>query len=272
MVSETFKDAGRTASATRVFECVAQGFAPADEALSASAGGVEVPGDDDSFSATRVNCRVTDRNVERKTPSHFTVTIEYSDPTSGKTEKMLIGADAGIDESKEVMWVEYAMDESDPPKPVRTAAGEPFEQGPQRPVSIKVFNYTKYVNAATKANLEAADDTVNAGSISIKGKTRLPDTCWLDVSGFEQVGANTHKATYQIKYNRRGWIDRPLHIGHYELIDGKPQPIPDALGGTIGKGWPLNENGTRKTNITDTPETLLFRPFAANAWSGVPLS
>jgi hypothetical protein len=40
----------------------------------------------------------------------------------------------------------------------------------------------------------------------------------------------------------------------------------------VTKPWPLNSDGTKKANPTDTIEYLTFQPYAKSAWAGVPLS
>jgi hypothetical protein len=274
-------DANGTAQAKRDYFCEADAPFALDAALSASAGGVTVAARSEAFSGSRPRCKATKRDVERHTPTQATVHVDYSDPTGGESGTDLLALPAKFKETYEQELEEYLWDYDTTPKAVVNAAGEPFDKQPERLKHVKVYTITKYVNGTTKAAIEAAIETNNSGTITLRGINYTVDLLLLANADFEDVESNVYHATYVIKYKKGKWKDVGLNMGYSELLSGFPDggqrrriKEQDNAGNDVDvtKPWPLNSDGTAKTNGNDLPEELIFWPYPQAAWTGVPLT
>jgi hypothetical protein len=255
-------------------------FVESDAALAADDGTQAVPARRESYSAGRPRCRVIEREVTRVNkacPNQFVITVSYEDPTDGSDTATLLSLPADIKQSYEQLLEPYTLDAEG--TPCTNTAGQPFDQFPERPSKVKVYQIKKYVTATGKSNIEAAANTNNASAKSIDGTSHPTDTLVLcdptfdEVEDEDGVGTGVYEANYTIKHNPNKWIDEPLNVGYQELVGGD---VEDILGGDnkpVQRPWPLETDGSAKaTNTPSDFDTLTLYPFPQHAWTGVPLS
>lgn len=271
IIKDSFADALRSTTAERVYYAEADGPVDADLALAASFGGVSVPAKGEAFSLTRLYCRAISRRVERLSPTQFNVTVNFEDPTDGTVEEEadLLTQAAKITQQSSNTMEQYTVDADD--VQVRNSAGEPFDTFPERLSSGVVYTIRKYVNAATKVLIEAAERTTNAGAKTILNRAHAADTLLLAGVTFEAEGT-LFLATMTIEYLPEGWADIVLDVGFREKVGGVWQAIKLPDGSAIARAWPLNADGTKKTNADDAADAITFYPYEQHAWTGVPLS
>lgn len=281
--NETFEDTPFNFNGTylsigkgqKVFQCKSDVPTTCAEALVADDGTNHIPAYDESFSPERANALPTSRQAKHINNSsrHFEVTVNFADPTGGQPEEDLLALPAKISSTGINGTEEYTTDAED--TPVRNSAGEPFDQFPQRLTSGRVYTIEKYVNASTKADIQASEHTNNSGAMTIDGFVHDENTLLLNNASFETFGS-VYKATITITYNPREWTDKPLNVGFSELDAGERRDITqkdaDDNDVPVTKPWPLNPDGTKMASPTDVPDELTFYPYPLNNWVGVPLS
>ena len=276
LTKDSFADKGDgSASAERVYYAKADAYVTGDAALAASFGGVAVPAQAAGYSVSRPYCRVTDRKVERLSPTQFNITVTYAAEAGGEAEaeEDLLAAAARISQSADNTLEAYTVDAEG--VQVRNKAGEPFDTFPERLGPGRTYTIRKYVNAATKAQIEAAERTTNNAAKTIAGRSHAIDTLLLAEASFEEEGT-IWLTTLVIRYQPGGWADKALNVGFTEIVSSasKAITVDDGTGKQIPtpRAWPLNLDGTKKTNADDTAEVLTFYPYPLGAWTGVPLA
>lgn len=277
-LTETIDRAGSVrASVSARYLCVSDAAVNQADFLTASAGGVEVPGLLAAYDPTnRPHLRVRKRTVTQETSHKGFVEVEYEDPTDGSSSGDLPSKAARISTRAESYTEGYVVDAEG--SPVVNTAGEMFDQAPERQAGIKVYVIRKYVNATTKALLKDAWNTNNSSPFTIDGDEWLEDEGWFADYTFEQVdGSSLWDATITIKCKTGGWVDTPLNVGYREASGRDIKVDTDGTldfegGEPVAKPWPLDESGEAKTGAPPTADTLLFYPYERHAWTGVPLS
>jgi hypothetical protein len=131
-------------------------------------------------------------------------------------------------------------------------------------------------------------NTVNDGAVVIDGVTYAAGTCKLspitatkqtekiNVNG-TQVTVVYYRRTMTIKARHEGWDHLVQDVGVNEKTTVTStngpvvqiKPILNSIGVQVKKPWPLDGNGKAKPNVTDTPETLTFKPYTRMSWSGL---
>jgi hypothetical protein len=275
LVETQAADGSIRASVPSVYYVEADAVITLDAALTASFGGVTIPAMAESYSVTRPNCRCRKRSVEFKTPYQATVKCEFEDPTNGASLVALPSQSARISSSPESFTEGYQVDAEG--SKVVNAAGEVFDNPPQRQAGVKAYQIKKYVNATVKAQIAAAWNTNNNAEITIDGDTWAADEGWLYSYSFEPVdGSTLWDATIVIKCKVGGWKDQPLNVGFRDNTGAdiriKKSVGPDPDGELVSKPWPLDETGAAKAGTNPTPDALVFYPYSQNAWAGVPLA
>jgi hypothetical protein len=260
----------------RVYHAQSDVPASVDDALGASAGGVTVDRPGDSYSNAKPNAIAKHHTSKRLSPRHFEVTVEYSDLSGGLEAGELQATPLFISSSGLQTTEEYAIDAED--FPVQNTAGEPFDRLPSRIAPGRIYRIEKYVNAAGKAIIESVEHTNNDGTVVIDGFVCGENTLLFVNASFEafKAGAETmYKCTAEIAYNPRGWVDKVLNVGFSEIADGNRKDITqkdvDSNDVPVTKPWPLNQDGSKKSSPTDTPDYIEFFGYPLADWSGVPL-
>lgn len=295
IVGEEFTSENGKSTGTIVYHATADGFAWAADALSADDGTVAIPEEGDSFDEDRPWIRVIRRTVKRvlgNSPNKFEITVTTSDPTGGDlppggVEEDLLSKAATWTESDEEVMEPYEIDEDD--EQVVNAAGERFDQMPERPSGVTVYTIGKYVTADQRLAIKAAKRTTNNAALTVLGEARGIDTLYLANASFELV-VNIYKATLTMKYKPGGWKDKILNVGFSEMIeytfdqdDGrgpvteyfrfaimevaerKSDGTPKRLA-PVARPYPLNADGTKRSAPDDFGDPLEFRPFDSATW------
>lgn len=273
VVKDSFHDdwENGVARATRVYYAKSDVPVAPDAALSASHDGKTVAAGGESYSAARPLCQVVHREVRRVSPRQFEVTASFSDPTNGTPD--LLTQPAIITRRALGAMEEYTMDESSPPKPVRTEAGELFQRGPERPVRALLYTIKKYVTPATANQVWPSLFTTNSAAKVIKGFNHAANTLWLADLQDESVTTGILALTVVAEYRPNGFKNKALHAGYYHIdANGDSVRILDANGEPSTKEWPLNPDGTKKASRDADVDELEFTPFKSSSWAGVPLS
>ena len=217
--------------------------------------------------------------------THFEVVVEY---TSGE----FIGPPGNpLDRPPEITWgnteatAPYFIDRSNPPKPVVNSAGDPFDQFLEREEGEMVITITINEETHDAADADTYSHTINPGPVLIDATTFAAKTLKLSpiqatkvTERVEENGAvqtfTYYRRTYTLKARRQGWDDKPLDVGTNEkvgdLANGfKLRPIVDGTNLPVKRPYPLNGEGRRKPNPTDTPAELEFRPYELKDWAGL---
>jgi hypothetical protein len=281
LVKDSIRDSLRQGSVrgvgVKVYEVESDTPITADEAIVANDGTTAVDGYGAAFSASRPNCKLTDREMtERRSAYQCQVTVTFEDPTDGSSLASLLAKPARIRELDESWMEEYTKDHDDPPKLVRNVVGEPYDRGPERLEGIVVYEVKKFVNAATRAQIRAARRTNNDAAKTINGVVHSIDELVLWSATFEPVDT-IYDATMLIKYKVGGWKDETPQYGFRYWESSAPggkkfAAILDAFGERVSVAWPLSADGTKKSNADDDPAIETYWPYPQHDWAGVPLS
>ncbi len=182
-----------------------------------------------------------------------------------------------LDKPLEVDWdftdarEKYFYDRSDTPKPVLTSAGETFEELLERDTGSLVATITRNIDGNAYDPAVAIDykDAVNSTAFKLEGKQIAVGQAKL-----KAYTASAKKTENQITYRVARWViefrkswddvieDRGLR--EKKTVAGKvilapimhlQPPVP------VEKPWPLDGAGVKKTNASDTPSTLTFKPY-----------
>jgi hypothetical protein len=272
------------ASASVVYYCESDAVTTLDAALTASTvstGGMVIPALNSSYSTGRPYCRCVKREAEWISPTIKHVTCDFEDPTDGSSSAGLLSQPAKIGEGNESCQKAYQVDAEG--NAVVNAAGAPFTNPPERQEGSKVYTIEKFVNATTKAAIDAAYLTNNEASVTIKGTTWAADELWMTDCSYQDVdGSTLQKATYVIKTKKGGWSDTGLNTGFRDangleiMIGPDGEPVdragePDATGELPSEPWPLDESGIAKP-AGEVADALTFWPYVRASWSAVPVS
>lgn len=227
-----------------------------------------------------------DVDVRGPSDRHFEVMVEFTTLGPNDPDDNPLNQPWGFAFSYQDTTENYFIDQSTNGPggvgvPVVNAAGEAFEQFYQRESGILTITMTR--NEATHD--AAADDqysnTVNEGDVTLDGATLLAGKVKLSpigaVKSYKKMRNNTtltyYAKTYSFKARHEGWHDAPLNVGYNELTGQKTlntqglKAIVDSNGMPIKKPWPLDVNGQKKPNATDTPDALDFQPYLTMDWS-----
>lgn len=266
------------ATGSVVYYCESDTVTTLDEALLAATTGtraMSVPTLNSSYSAGRPYCRCVKREVEWISPTIKHVTCDYEDPTDGSSATNLLAQPAKIGEGHESCQKAYQVD-AEGTKVVNTADA-PFTNPPERQEGVKVYTIEKFVNAATKAAIDAAYNTNNNAAVIIKGRTWAADELWMADCSYQDVdGSTLQKATYVIKGKKGGWMDVGLNVGFrcaggMEIRVASDGSVDYVNGELPSEPWPLTEDGYAK--VAGSPaDALLFWPYSRSSWASVPVS
>lgn len=252
-----------------------------DAMLLASFDDVTIPALRSSFSLTRPNCRCRSRKVERISPTQGQVTCEYSDPTDGSATATLAAKPARISRGTESHAEGYHVDAEG--NKVVNAAGEAFDQLPERQAGVRVYTLKKFVTTAVCDAIDAAWNTNNNAAKTIQGRTWQADELWLYDCSFESVDdSGLWDATVVIKAKVGGWKDIIPNIGYREK-NGRRIKLRDTGAGVVldyvngeepDKPWPLQANGEAfgPSEAATSIIPLEFWPYTRHAWTDVPLT
>jgi hypothetical protein len=165
----------------------------------------------------------------------------------------------------------YFIDQDDPQKPVVNTAGQPFEMFLERDKSSLTVTVTRNLASFPGATAFAYIDTVNSADITVDGVTIPAGSAKMGLisCGPEQVrnGTTYREVKYPMKL-RPTWDDVIDSYGLQEKVSGKLRPIVDGTNLPVSKPWPLNEDGTKKTNPDDAAFQITFRPFVRASFAG----
>jgi hypothetical protein len=209
------------------------------------------------------------------------IVVTFEDPTDGQLVVSLTALPARISSRGTSVMEEYVVDYDVPPKYVRNASGEPFDQGPQRKGKTRLYTIRKYVTLATLFALSNAEDTNNDRPQLIRGFLYDEDELLLSDVDFDDVQGNPgiFDASFTVEYKKGGWKDLALNVGYSELGGTGRVPITEKLNAgqsdeqlvPVAKPWPLDKDG-HKLGPNDQPIVLEFWPYPQSSWSGVPLA
>jgi hypothetical protein len=205
--------------------------------------------------------------------SLFEVKVSYDDA--------IIVFENPLDEPDDIVWgasdgtATFFVDKSDPPKPVVNTAGQPFEQFQERDDGELVVTINRNVADFDPAVSLAFKHTLNDDVITIDGQTiaaRKAKIGIITAGGKQKRNGTTFRVmTIPIKL-RANWDITLDNYGFSQLVSGKPLPIVDAAKQPVTKPWPLNADGTKKTNSTDTPATSTFVKYDDTDFSSLSLT
>lgn len=223
---------------------------------------------------------------------HFEVQAEYTipDPSDDQNDTNPLDRPAEIQWSPSETTEPYFVDESDPPRPVVNAAGEPFEQFLEREAGELTITITRNEETFNAAVADTFSHTVNAAAVTIDGTEFAPGTLKLSPIQAQKVSEKWHylgldrpivyyKVTYNLKARHQGWTHDVLNVGFNERVqvqeteNGQPvtryklRPLVDATGLPVRKPQPLTAEGRAKASPTDPPDVLAFYPYRLKDWT-----
>lgn len=219
--------------------------------------GDEYPGDDTRYAKRKGVKALGDGLL-------FEVTVEYDD------ELIVFGEDP-LEDPDIIEWPSiegteaWFIDKSETPKPRVNTAGQPFEHFGERDAGDIFVVVTRNLESFPVATAIAYRNAVNTDAFTLDGASIGVGEAKMGMmtGSAKQVrnGIEYVVVKYPMKL-RADWDDKIGSYGFQELVSGK---LKDIVKGTpptkVDKPWPLNENGTKKTNSTDAPFEIVFKPF-----------
>ncbi|MEM7806506.1 MAG: hypothetical protein AAF561_00155 [Planctomycetota bacterium] len=165
----------------------------------------------------------------------------------------------------------YALDLSDPVKPVVTSAGQRFAELPTREGSSIVATIRRNVASFDFAQALQYNNAINTDAFTVDGVSIAARQAKLQITGVSEGknlnGTSYREITIQLKF-REDWRDNKADRGTKQLSGGELVPI--VAGDTnqpVEDDWPLDGSGAAKANSTDEPATLEFKAYAELAFS-----
>ncbi|HEV7299205.1 MAG TPA: hypothetical protein VGN72_07560 [Tepidisphaeraceae bacterium] len=278
-------------TAKRVFVAISDTPTTTVAAETATVGAASIParGAGHPHDATRKVTSIsasTEKDGKRKV---FTVEVGYSDKINVVTvEPNPLNRTADVTWDFDDSTEPYFIDKSSTPKPVVNSAKERFEQFLERETGSLTATITKNIptsGAGSYSVVAALDlkDTVNAGSITVDGvpvpagKAKLKS--WT-VGGVQTETVNGVAVTYRqskVLYQFRSSWDHVVEDRGFNEKDGTTGKLKTIVKGDkdptpVETAWPLDGAGAKKTNISDTPAELTFKPYASVAHTSLPLA
>jgi len=108
---------------------------------------------------------------------------------------------------------------------------------------------------------------VNSASFTLNGLS-IPARWALLTVHFESKeyqGSTYYELHYNFQIKRGEWRTKTPQYGFYQIVAGERKEILDANGKPVKKPWPLNSDGTKKTNPDDAPyilEEMIFPEYS----------
>lgn len=143
----------------------------------------------------------------------------------------------------------------------------PFDQLPQRDGSTRVITITKVVASTTTLATYSDFDEVftNSGSVTIDGVTyaagTLKGTPPVLSAVQEQDGTLYRQLVTTLRYRKAGWNDKYESRGVFELAGGVLSRIADDDGVPVESTWPLNADGSKKSNPATPGAEIDLQPY-----------
>lgn len=198
------------------------------------------------------------------------VTIEYGTPSGGTSDPNPLARPAVVTYASDERTEPYFMARNKDGNlaSVVNTAGERPDGFFERECGTLVITVQKNQDTFDPVAMAAIQYTTNSGTVTIDGKGYAAGTLLLKPPTAQKVTENVtyYQVTYQLKAKAEGWYDSLANVGYSELKGGKPVPILDKTGNRITKPWPLNTDGTKKANQTDTIDEIKFWPYEPKSW------
>ncbi|HQY87848.1 MAG TPA: hypothetical protein PK402_04265 [Tepidisphaeraceae bacterium] len=169
----------------------------------------------------------------------------------------------------------YYKDCSGTPKLAINTAGDPFEELPQRQRSITVITLEKNVAHTTNYSSYAAlRNIVNSDSTTIDGQAYAAGELYVQKISLGKIqtlnSVQFRTLTSTVLSRPGGWDQSYESRGRREKVSGSRVNIPDPVTKrAIEYLWPLNEDGTKKSAVSDEGFAIVLKPYTGASLSSL---
>lgn len=153
----------------------------------------------------------------------------------------------------------------------QNTAGDPFDELPLRDASITVITLEKNVtHTQTYNDYEAMRNCVNSGSTTIDGHAYAARELKVKKISLGKIqvmnGTQFRQLLTTLIAKPGGWDQTYESRGRRELVSSSPITIPDPeTGRPIDYLWPLNENGSKTTAVSDEGFAIVLKPYTSTS-------
>lgn len=236
-----------------------------------------LPGDESATYPRRLKQLQTKIRDSESPRMHWEVQVDYSDTITIDQNPLQLPDEISWDfgETNEA----YFIDENSTPKLVTTIAGELFQNLPTRETGTISATVKRNVSSYDPAQAITYLHACNSDSFTIDGKVvniNQAKMSSISCGGWQFAKVNGvqiayRQETFHLKF-KEDWDDHIDDRGFNEKDTANAGKLKPILKGTpagtkVDKPWPLNGSGAAKTNSTDTPYSLDFRPYKQLAYS-----
>lgn len=280
ITSDDYKIADGTRTGTRVYrvDFDTGGWTHA-QARIASQGGTSIDAIGDGFDgptdlakAVEINSR---RDISQRTHTRAIVTVGYSSRAEDQEQTIENPLARPVQFAYDGSLVEEPYFRDTDGNPNTNSAGEDFLDLPQRLRPDATFTFTRNVAAYDDAKRRSFLGHTNSNATTLNGRTYAAGT--LLVSKWSSSGPNTENdvtfwtETIQVTEAPEGqtWDDEFEDRGYHELDSGELVPIVGADGQPVRTPYPLDGSGSKQASPTDTPATIVRKPYEATSFAGI---